>query len=554
MLLNGFYLSSTENLEITLMLEIKLLNNFESQNKIGYCYKNNLWQSPSSLSFLGRLLKPLIKDDEVLRIFKEEITPIPRASGHCEEISSYLAQELEKCGFKVDRQQSGSGKGNIYATRNVLPGNKNAIVLQAHMDMVYVSKAKRGQKVPVVPVVNGDYLMAKNTSLGADNGIGLALALAIARIDDPTIKRIPLQIVFTVDEEEGLIGAQDIPPETIKGKYLINFDNGNPDKLIAGCAGLVDFNIREKYPEVKLQQISNHEHVKMIVEIIGAQGGHSALTINKGRMNPIVSLLKLLEKHSDEIKICQFNGGDEINSIPQSAAIEILVPHHKFSGFSKQLKEDFEELKGAYKKADSGVKLKLASSQQVESGEVRVLAPEFQKSLFENITKEFRQGVIYQEEGSKKPVISQNIGVLSLVDGKIFLKSRIRSNNKQKQQEESEHTQKIFSNLLSKKIEPTNETPVWEQKEDAFSRLAAKAYEEIFDKSPIICNTHGSVEGAVLNKYVDGMVGVGPAIKLMHTPAERLFIPSLGPVCDFVETLIRNIYNKLLNKSAVQTH
>lgn len=529
---------------------LNILNNNKQVNDFNKGGLNHL----SSVYFVGRLLNPLLDHNKVLDIFKNEIVPIPRSSGNCSAISDYLAQQLKECGFKVDQQQHGAGKGNIIATRNVDNTKKDAIILQAHMDMVYATKVKnrskvgKDEKLPVVPVINGKYLMAKNTSLGADDGIGVAIALGIARIKDPKIAKLPLQIIFTVDEEVGLIGAKDLSPDVCKGRYLIGLDNANSNNIMTGCAGITEFHVSKKVPSLNLQSLLDGDYRKLIVKIDNAIGGHSALAINRGGINPVVEMIKVLNQYNDDIKIATIKGGKELNSIPTSCEAEIYVEENKLPGLIDRLNTAMDQIKLNNIKNEAGLQVKVISDEAAKFENVQILSSEFQHKFLDAISNKLKVGTIAIEEGRNRPTTSQNLGYIDLSNGVLNIKSRIRSNDKQQAIEQKLEVEKLLSGLYGCDVKSAFETPVWEPKDSQFTALAAKTYEDINDQPPHFSNTHGTVEGSLFDSKVDGQINIGPTVKDLHTTSERMLIDTLEPVCNIVETLIQKVH-KLLIKS-----
>lgn len=526
---------------------LSILNNNKQANDLN---KGRLTHV-SPVYFVGRLLNPLLDHKKVLDIFTNEIVPIPRSSGNCKEISDYLAKQLEEVGFKVQQQKLGVGQGNIVATRNVDTNKKDAIILQAHMDMVYATKVKNNSKLgneqlPVVPIVNGRYLMAKNTSLGADDGIGVAIALGIARIKDPKIAQLPLQIIFTVDEEVGLIGAKELSPDVCKGRYLIGLDNGNSNNIMTGCAGITEYHVSKKVPSVRLKSASNIEYKKVVVKIDNAQGGHSALAINRGGINPVVELLKALNQYSDDIKIAAINGGKELNSIPISCEAEIYIEQGKLLTVMDKLQESMNEIQSNNKKNEPGLKVKVIECDTPIADNTAVLTSGFQNKFLDMISNKLKVGCITIEEGYKRPTTSQNLGYLNLLNGVLSIKTRIRSNDKQETIQRQSEVENVLFNLYGFNVKPAVQAPVWEPKNSEFTALAAETFEDINDIPPHFSNTHGTVEGSLFDALVDEQINIGPTVKSLHTPAERMLIDTLEPICNIVETIIQKAHKFLI--------
>ena len=534
-----------------------MLSNASNKPKI--CFLNsNFFSNSNRLGFAGKVSRKL-DHNKVLKTFTDEITPIYRESGYCENISNYLKQELQKEGFEIFQQPDGAGKGNIIAERNVK--NNNAIILQAHMDMVYVSDYSddelaqiiQGKRLPIELEQNKATLKAKHSSLGADDGIGVAMALEVARIKDPEIRNIPLQIIFTVDEEPGLIGAVDLPKNCLKGDYLVGLDIESLGSIVNGSSGITDFGVNEDFSTDTLGNIDNNkEYSKLSFEINGAKGGHSGLKIakgkkNNGQINPIMSTFELLNELKDDVIIIDADGGEKINSIPTSMKVNLAVPSDKKEAINSKISAFIERTKEEHEKTDPDLDIQVSTGGILEKN-TRVLDPKFQNKFIEVFADNFNNGVISFGENSKKVITSQSIGVLSLNDGKFCLEARIRSRDELQQKREINLDKKLFESLLNKEVKPVRNVPPWTPQENELTALALETYKEIGINKAQVKSTRGTIEGAVFQKFKPDLkqIGVGPTVKALHSKAETLNTSTLVPACRFLENLINKVHKQFI--------
>lgn len=494
----------------------------------------------SALSFAGQL-----KDLEPQKVWKlfEEITKIYRESGPSEtnrennkEISHYLVEKLKERGFEVEQVKEGSGKYNIYATRNVDKDKNNAIILQGHMDMVCVSDNNDPRK-PIVLNVENDILRANNRTLGADNGIGLAMALAIA--EEPKFKDLPLQIIFTVDEETGMYGAAAMKPEDLKGHYLINIDSEEYGEITIGCAGMDTFKEVHKIP---MQAVGNNNHKKITIEVKEAHGGHSGVDINKGRINPIREVLSELNEIS-EAKLISIAGGEKSNSIPRGVKAEILVPESKAGEVTEQLNQALSTLKEKHHKTDPELNFEVQAGSENVPANTRVVNPDFQEKLFRILGQELEVGTksLY-DNGDLKT--SQNLGIIDLKDDTFSLSVSMRSSDSKEKKQMYDKTTSQLSELVGKDVVPNNSSPIWQPKHGSpLTKLASKAYQELGISNPRVYACHGGLENAQFaEKRPDiDQISVGPDIFDPHTTNERIKISTVEKFYKFMEILLQKI-------------
>lgn len=467
-----------------------------------------------------------------------EMSQIYRESGHNEEISNYLKAKLETLGFTVEQETDGLAKYNIIATRNVDREKKNAIILQAHMDMVAVS-ADDNPKKPIKFIVDGDYLKANDRTLGADNGIGLAIALAVA--EDKNFQDLPLQMLFTVDEETGLYGAEGIDKEDFHGNYLINLDSEEFGIVTMGCAALISVNEKIPAPMIKVDVT---EFTPYKISITEASGGHSGMDIDKNRINPIREGMKLLNNYP-EIKIVSLEGGQRFNSIPRDFHATILVDKNDQETVTS-IEESLNSIVSTYKETDPLLKANFQELSTSENTIKKALEPDFQAKTTAIIAENLKNGLLstYKNGDSKT---SQNIGIIKLENGYLTIVISLRSSDVKEKQELIEHTTSTLSTLAGNPVEPDRGSPIWQPIEGSeLANLAVKAYQEVGVEEAHTQVVHGGLENAIFAKTIPGIeqISVGPDIVDAHTITERVKISSVKDFYAYMQVLLQKIKTK----------
>ncbi len=294
----------------------------------------------------------------------DEIRKIPRCSKHEEKIREYILNFAKKNNLKYKADKI----GNVVICKPATKGmeKKPAVILQGHMDMVCEKNSDVKfdfSKDPIQLKLNGDILTADGTTLGADNGIGLAMSLAI--LEDNNIKHGPIEGLFTIDEETGLTGAFAMDKDMIKGKILLNLDSEDFGVLTVGCAGGGDSKI--ELPIKTQPAKSNLE--SMIVKVSGLRGGHSGVDIHEQSGNAIKLLARMLWKTCDEYHfyISEIKGGDKHNAIPREAYAKIMIDKSEKNKFMTTLKEEEKDILGEIKPIDPNFRVNFENTEKIQT-------------------------------------------------------------------------------------------------------------------------------------------------------------------------------------------
>lgn len=470
------------------------------------------------------------------------ITAIPRPSKHEERIIRYLVELGLSLGLHVKRDYV----GNLVILKRASKGfeNRKKIVLQAHVDMVCEKNSDvdfNFFKDKIKYFKDGDWIKAQGTTLGADDGIGIAAMLAI--LSDKTIQHGPLECLFTVDEETGLTGAFEMRPRFITGNILLNLDSEDEGEIFIGCAGGVDttafFNLITKPIDTPAQ------YTAFNLSITGLQGGHSGDDIEKNRGNSIKVLSELLYEAMTifKIKISRFEGGNLRNAIPREAFSTFIVPHNKESELQNWFSNVTEAIRKLFEKNEPFIKVSLDKTELPGA----ILDDSLQNSLLTALL-ECPHGVIaWSKEMDYLVETSTNLASIKFTeDNRITIATSQRSSVDSEKKAIASKVAHIFLKYKAD-IKQGNGYPGWKPNVNSeILKISAEAYERIFSEKPKVKAIHAGLEcGLFLEKYPNlDMVSFGPTIKGAHSPDERLNIPSVQKFWDFLLEILRNVPEK----------
>ena len=472
-----------------------------------------------------------------------EISKIPRASKKEKEISDWLVKFAKERKLKVIQDEH----YNVIIKKKATEGYEDfsPLILQGHMDMVW-EKNKDTEfdfsTQGIELVIDGDFLKANGTTLGADNGIAIAYALAILDSDD--IKHPALEVVITTDEEDGMSGVANLDFDEFDGKTLINLDTEEYGEVYVSSAGGTRTETKFIFETKKI----GNGYTPISIEVKGLSGGHSGAEIHKNLGNSIKILSEVLYhlRKRYEMSLIHIDGGGKVNAIPREAVAEIAV---KLDGdsideFKKLAELAFENILKDFKVSD---KSPILAIEEIEEKNLGISLGDTLNII--NFLHEVPNGVLEMSKHIEGLVeTSINIGFISteIVDGnvKIRIKSLARSmaNDPLNKlvEEVTDLTRKHDANI---KIAASN--PSWEYKEDSKIReLIAKSFKEITGNEPVIKAIHAGLECGVFTQNIKGadVVSIGPNIYGAHTPEERMDIKSVGETWEWLLKILEN-YN-----------
>ncbi len=477
------------------------------------------------------------KTIEILDIF-QQINAIPRCSKHEEKISQWLKQWADDNGFKVRNDNAGNMVIKVPATIGY--ENTPGIVIQGHMDMVCEKTSDSDHdfsKDPIRFIYEGEWLKADKTSLGADNGIAIALGLALAK--DKTVAHPPLELLFTVDEETGLTGANLLEPGFIKGNILLNIDSEDEGVFTVGCAGGKDTRITLP---LKFSKISKNNEIYKLMGY-GMRGGHSGIDIHKQRANANNILARTLNiaNKSSEIRLISIKGGTAHNAIPRDAEAFVACDPSQFSSLQKIIEEFEQTVKKEYASTEISLAISLIQADTHAFDRSALTREDTSKVI--NLLLALPHGVARMSANMEGVVeTSNNLATIEIKDKSLIVHTSQRSSVMSRLDEITSKIEAIAA-LSGANTKSVNEYPAWQP--DMTSPLlkrCKKIYKNLFNKNPVVKTIHAGLEcGVIGSKYQDmDMISLGPTIENPHSPDEKLYIPSISKVRDFLVALLKS--------------
>ena len=482
------------------------------------------------------------KDLKPTRVFEQfaKINQIPRPSKHEEKMIEYLKEFGKSRGLetKVDEV------GNVLIRKPATKGyeNRKTVILQSHMDMVcdkLVDVEFDFYKDPVQTYINGEWLHAKGTTLGADDGIGDAIELAILDSDD--IEHGPLECVFTCDEETQLTGAMGMKNYFMNGDYLINLDSEDEGQIFVSCAGgrstIATFKFqREQAPK---------DYFFMQTSLKGLIGGHSGDDINKKRANAIKILTRFLYNEQDkyDLRLSSFNSGKLHNAIPRDGRVVFAIPNE----VKKQVKADWNIfrtlIEDEFHVTDTCMVFALESTNAV------TVLPKETSRKFIMALQAVDNGIfaMCQDEALAFMVeTSSNVAAITTRENEIEVLSSQRSNVMSNLDNVCNSVRAAYE-LGGAEVIATDSYPAWKMNPNSqLVKIAVDAYKKLFNKEPKVLGIHAGLEcGLFSERYPNlDMISFGPTLRYVHTPDECLHIPTVQMVWDHLLEVLKNIPEK----------
>ena len=466
----------------------------------------------------------------------EEISNIPRGSGNEKEISDYLLNFGKSLGLESIQDKA----LNVIIKKPGTKGYENAhtVIIQGHMDMV--CEKNNGvehdfEKDPLKLRIVDDYIYATDTTLGADNGIAVAYAMAILASND--IPHPPIEVLITTDEETGMSGAMAIDKENIDGKILINLDNEEEGYLLVSCAG----GVRSTGTiNIEKQDIKDKALIK--INISGLKGGHSGMDIIKERGNSNKILGRVLKGLSREVKfnIISLNGGSKNNAIPREAEAIISTSINDEETVMNVIKNWNDIIASELRAQDPGVKI-----------EGSIASENLEKEFTDESTSKVLDLLYLYPNGINSKSVdidglvesSTNLGVLTTNDTTVEFDSAIRS-SVPSLKEEIVLRSKTIVELLGGEFTTTSDYPAWQYNPDSQIReICQRVHKELYGKEAEIVAIHAGVECGLFNEKLGNldMISFGPNLYDVHTPDEHMSISSVKNCYEYLKAILKEI-------------
>lgn len=470
-----------------------------------------------------------LKPEGVWKEF-QGIMGVPRPSKREAQIVAYLEKWAENHGVKYVKEEC----GNIIMTVPATPGmeNRKTIILQAHMDMVC---EKNGDKIhdfdkdPIEAVLKGEWLHANGTTLGADDGIGVAAALAI--ITDKNVKHGPIECIFTVDEETGLTGAEKLDPKDFTGRILLNLDSEDEGEIFIGCAGGMDTIVKIFY---KLEN-APEGYVPYDIKVSGLKGGHSGDDINKNLANANKLLTRILWQATNDfdLRIYDIQGGNLRNAIAREATAVVFIPEEHTEAFEQFVAAMENNFRNEYHIADPNITVTTCKS----ATQADVVIDEMTQFDLLNGLLTCPHGVVEMSQTIPNFVeTSTNLASVKKKEGYFFIQTSQRSSIESAKEYVASMVEACF-NLANAEVKHTDGYPGWTPNPNsAICAIAEKCYVKRFGKEPKVKAIHAGLECGLIGDKIEGMdmISFGPTLRGVHSPDERIEIATVQKFWDLL--------------------
>ena len=469
------------------------------------------------------------------------LTQVPRPSGHLEKVQQFLLDFGKQAGVYAVKDPA----GNIHFRKPATPGmeNRKGIILQAHMDMVPQKTPESNHNFetdPIEPWIDGEWVKAKGTTLGADNGLGVAAIMAV--MEDKTLKHGPIDALVTRDEETGMFGANELPEGELQGDIPMNLDSEHWGKFVIGSAGGIDVTATLDYQEAD----TDAEDAAVRITVKNLRGGHSGLEINEGRGNANKLLVQVVREAiaETEARLASWQGGNMRNAIPFKAEAVLTLPKENIAAL-KEMVSDWQDT--------FNDEFKLIEPQGIELTVEEVATPtkevpvEIQDNLIDAIFA-CHDGVIRYIPAYPSVVeTSSNLAIINIGEGKASIKILARSSREDMKDYVVTMLESCFS-MAGMKVETAGSYGGWDPNpESEILHLLLKEYKELFGKDGIIQVDHAGLEcSVILGKYpwLD-VVSLGPTMKSPHTTTERALIETVNPFWKLLKKTLEDVPEKV---------
>jgi dipeptidase D len=465
-----------------------------------------------------------------------EITQVPRPSKKEGKILAHMRNLFKELNISFKEDEVGNIVASVPATKGY--ENSPTVVLQGHVDMVCEKNKETKHDFdndPITILRENGWIKAKGTTLGSDNGIGVAAALAV--ITDKEVTHGPVEILLTIDEETGLTGATKVEHGFISGKILLNLDSEEDGTFYVGCAGGVDtlgtFNIEfENSP-------SGFTPYELMAT--GLKGGHSGLDINRGRANGIKVLTRALAHIGKfDYRIVKIDGGSLRNAIPRETEAILLLKDSDIKNIEKIIKDVEKTLVNEFKHSDNGVKINLMKVDQSFS---KVFTRKFSDKII-NILFALPHGIVMiSQEIPDLVETSTNLASIKTEEDKVIIGTSQRSSVESAKRYIAQSVRSIFS-LAGAEIERTDGYPGWSPNIDSkILKISKSVFENLFKKEPEIKAIHAGLECGILEGKNPGldMISFGPTIMGAHSPDERVNIETVGKFYSLLKGILKEL-------------
>ncbi len=465
-----------------------------------------------------------------------KLTQVPRPSHHMEAVTKFMVDFGHALGLETIVDKTGS----VLIRKPATPGmeNRTPVVLQAHLDMVPQKNSDKQHdfvKDPITAYIDGDWVTADGTTLGADDGIGVAAVMAV--LESKELKHGPIEAFFTIDEETGMVGAFGMEAGLLQGDILLNMDSEDEGELYVGCAGGLDADMTWKFNSAPVPD----DDIALEILVKGLKGGHSGLEIDCGRANANKLLFRFLKEAimQYEARLASVEGGNMRNAIPREAKAVITIPADNKKEIEKLAEEYAETFNDEYKAIENGIFVEV---RQVELPDA--LIPEEIQDDFVNAVTACPNGVFRMIPEIPDTVeTSTNLSIVVANSTDISVRCLLRSSVDSKKEELASMIESVFA-LAGAKVEFSGGYSGWNPNMDSpILKTMADVYQKEFGKPAVVRVVHAGLECGIIGAtepHLD-MVSVGPTMRHPHTPDEKVNIASVERFWRFIVATLEAI-------------
>ena len=457
------------------------------------------------------------------------ITQVPRPSGHLEKIQKFLLDWAKEKGVEASLDEA----GNVLMKKPASAGMEDCkiVTLQGHMDMVPQKTSESTHNFETDPIetyIDGDWVKAKGTTLGSDDGMAVATIMAI--MEDDTLKHGPLEGFITADEESTMGGVNNMTADLLEGEILLNLDNETEGEMVIGSAGGVNLTASLEYKETE----TDSEDAAVKIVLGGLLGGHSGLEINEGRGNANKMMARLVQDAIANFEAClsSWKGGNMRNAIPREAEVVLTLPKENVAALKDVINEWRETFVGEY----GFVEKNLSLTVEEVATPAHIVPAEIQDNLVDSLCACHNGVMRFIPEVPSIVETSSNLAIVEIAEGKAWFKVLIRSSRDSMRECCAETIESAFA-MAGMKVELSGDYPAWQPNpQSEIVELMKETYRELFNKENKVQVIHAGLECGVIGaKYPKmDMVSFGPTLRSPHTPNERCNIPSVAKYWEFV--------------------
>lgn len=464
-----------------------------------------------------------------------DLNAVPRASKKEEQVIAFMKAFGEKLGLETQVDKV----GNVVIRKPATKGmeDRKMVVLQSHLDMVHQKNndtdfdfATQGIEM----YVDGDWVKAKGTTLGADNGLGVAAIMTI--LQSETIEHPALEALFTIDEETGMTGAKGLESDFLKGEILLNLDTEEDDEIGIGCAGGVDLTATKKYSLIDAPS----DGLTFKIEVKGLQGGHSGMEIHKGLGNANKLLNRLLYTASDSANLLEIDGGGLRNAIPREAMAKVVVTQGDKKTLLDNLETEKENIVSEFKTIEPNIEIQV---QEIGKANEKVLAQNDFAKLTRAIYASYNGVFRMSPDVDGLVETSSNLARVIFKNGELRTESLLRSSVESGKADLVKSIRSAYE-LIDAKVDLSGDYPGWQPDMDSqILKVMDNLYSEMFNEKANVAACHAGLECGIIGDHYPGMemISFGPNILGAHSPDERASISSTQKFWKFLQEILKNI-------------